>query len=62
MVVATSNTIDYPKNLGKALEVNVVQSTLADKSSKGKKKGKGKSKQDIPKHDSPKMLADDTFK
>ena len=35
-------------------EVNAVQSTTADKASKGKKKGKGKNKPDQPKQDSPK--------
>lgn len=41
-------------NSGKNSKVNVVQSTMADKTSKGKKKGKAKNKSQQPKQDSPK--------
>jgi len=43
-------------------EVNYVQSTTKDKASKGKKKGKGKSKPDQPKPDSPKPPSEESAK
>jgi len=49
-------------NIGKTFEVNVVQSTVEDKASKGKKKGKGKAKFDTPKQDSLNPSADDASK
>jgi len=36
-------------NPSKTVEVNAIQSTVAEISSKGKKKDKGKAKQDTPK-------------
>ena len=46
----SNNTTSQPTlNSGKTAEVNVVQANLADKTSKGKKKGKGKAKVDTQK-------------
>ncbi len=50
------------KNPSKTSKVNVVQSTTADKASKGKKKGKVKAKYDTPKQDYLKPSANDTSK
>ena len=47
-----------PSNPGKTSEVRAVQSTMVDKASKGKKKGKGKAKCDTPKQDPPKSSVD----
>jgi len=61
---SVSNTISNPplknpSNLGKTSEVNVVQSTMEYRASKGKKKGKGKEKYNTPKQDPPKTSAND---
>ena len=48
------NASQVVSNSSNTSKVNVVQSTMADKASKGKKKGKGKNKADQPKQDSPK--------
>ena len=58
----SNNTSKNSSNPGKTFEVNVIQSTAADKASKDKKKGKGKSKYDTPKQDPPKSSVDDASK
>lgn len=55
----TSQATSHPSNTS---EVNAVQSTTADKTSKGKKKGKGKNKADQPKPDSPKPSSEESAK
>jgi len=57
-----SSHSNNPPNAGKTSKVNVVHSTTADKASKGKKKGKFKSKSNTPKQDPPKSSADDASK
>ena len=46
-------------NSGKTTKVIVIQTNLTDKTSKGKKKGKGKAKADTPKLDPSKPRVDD---
>jgi hypothetical protein len=58
----SNNPSKNSSNPGKTSEVHVVQSTTADKASKGKKKGKGKAKADTPKQDPPKSSVDDASK
>lgn len=48
------NTSQAVSNCINTFEVNVVQSTMVEKASKGKKKGKGKNQAEQPKQDSPK--------
>jgi len=55
----TSQVTSHPSNTS---EINAIQSTTADKASKGKKKGKGKSKPDQPKLDSPKPPPEESAK
>jgi len=45
----TENASQAPSNSSNTSEVNAVQSTIIDKTSKGKKRGKGKDKVDQPK-------------
>jgi len=59
---SNENTSQVTSHLRNTSEVNVVQSTTADKASKGKKKGKGKSKPDQPKQDSPKPPPEESAK
>jgi len=42
----SENASHFSSNTGKSSEVNVVQSTMVEKTSKGKKKGTGKNKVD----------------
>jgi len=58
----SENASQSTSNTGKTYEVNVIQSTVADKASKGKKNGKGKNKSDPPKQDPPKHSVDDGAK
>ena len=51
-----------PSNPRKTTEVNTLLSTMAEKSSKCKNKGKGKSKYDAAKQDSPKPHTNDGTK
>lgn len=51
---SNENTSQGGSNSGTTSEVNVIQSTTANKASKGKKKGKAKNKSEQPKQDSSK--------
>ena len=59
MVLNTGSNDPFGNSLGphKTFEVHAIQSTIAEKSSKGKKKGKGKAKVDSPKQGPPKLSA-----
>ena len=59
---SSNNPSKNSSNPGKTSEVHVVQSTAVDKASKGKKKGKVKSKTDTSKQDPPKSFIDDASK
>ena len=54
--------LSHPSNSAKTAEVNAIHSNPADKTSKGKKKGKGKAKADTLKQDFPKTNTDDGSK
>ena len=55
----SNNPSKNSSNLGKSSELNAFHSLVADKTSKGKNKGKGKAKVDSPKQDPPKSDVDD---
>lgn len=58
----SENASQSASNTGKTSEVNVIQSTAAEKTSKGKKKGKGKNMAAPPKQYPPNPPADDGSK
>lgn len=61
-IAPTETASQSPSNPKKTSEVNVIQSTVAEKTSKGKKKGKGKNKSDMPKQETPKTHTNDGSK
>lgn len=60
--IGSNNPSKISSNPSKTSEGHVVQSTVADKASKCKKKCKGKAKTDTPKQDPPKSFVDDASK
>ena len=56
---SNNSTLPAPPDSGKTVEVNAIQANPMEKASKGKKKGKGKSKPDAPKPDSSKPRTED---
>lgn len=60
--IGSNHPSKNPLDPSKTSEVHVVQSTMADKASKGKNKGKGKAKSNTLKHHPPKSSTNDASK